>query len=444
MRQGLGSALAGFQESAFHSGGVARLAVGLPFGRRRWSYTVREPELIREVLVDRSRDFPKSRLMDQMLRPLIGASVFLVNGETWRWRRAIVDQALAQARVAHVFEAMREAADVAVQRIAAQAGREVRIDQEMTRFAADIIFRTLMSEPITDAQSRRIIGAFERFQGVAYAQGVIGLYGLPAGVLLGALRQRLSARTIRAVLRPALRRRLSQAPAGADEAPSDILASLIAASDPVTGRRFSPAELLDEMAMIFLAGHETSAAALGWALYLLASDPAAQATLRAEAVAVLGEGAPAFSDMRRLTYARDVFRETLRLYPPVAVLARDAACPHAMGGREIAGGSAVFVAPWIMHRQARFWSEPHAFRPARFATPEGQAALRQAYLPFSMGPRVCPGAAFALQEAALLLSMLARRFEFHPAPGHPPRPVARLTLRSANGVRLVARDLQGA
>ena len=441
LSRGLNSSLALVQEAAFGLGGVGRhLIPQAPSGKKTWLYTVREPELIREVLVGRAGDFPKSRLMRSMLSDLIGDSVFVANGETWRWRRAIVDQALAQARVRDVMDQMRAAAEALVDRIEAQLGRAgeavVRVDIEATHFAADVIFRTLFSEPIADEDAARIVRAFERYQGVAYAHGMLRLARLPVDVFPGALTRRRSARAIRSVLEKPLRRRLDALAAGREAPSNDILASLIAGADPETGRRFGPEELLDEVAMLFLAGHETSASALGWAVYLLAIGPEAQDQVHAEALAVLGERAPAFADMKALAFTRNVFREALRLYPPVAQISRDTTGREQMCDRDLDPGAVVFCPPWILHRQPRFWADPDAFDPGRFETEAGREAARQAYFPFSMGPRVCPGAAFALQEATLALAMLARRFVFTPVAGREPTPVGRLTLRSGNGVAL--------
>ena len=136
-------------------------------------------------------------------------------------------------------------------------------------------------------------------------------------------------------------------------------------------------------------------------------------------------------------FARDIFRETLRLYPPVAMVARDSTKTEHMGTREIPPGEVIFVPIWLLHRHTEVWEQPDAFDPDRFDTENGREGLRCAYLPFSMGPRVCAGASFALQESTLLLSALVRKYRFLPAPGHVPEPVSRLTLRSANGVRLI-------
>ena len=264
LREGMRSTLALFQAGAFTLGGVGRHPLPvLPGSARRCAYTVREPDLIREVLVGRSAEFPKSILMDNMLRDIIGSSLFLANGETWRWRRAIVNPALQQARVTAVFERMREAGDAAVLRIgaASQAG-PVRIDLEVTHFAADVIFRTIFSEPIDPRVAPRIIAAFETYQRLAYVHGLLEELHVPKVLRMGKGEKRRAAELIRSALKAPLDRRLALLRSGAPAPENDIAASLISQSDPVTGRSLNDAELLDEVAMLFLAGHETSASAL--------------------------------------------------------------------------------------------------------------------------------------------------------------------------------------
>ena len=187
---------------------------------------------------------------------------------------------------------------------------------------------------------------------------------------------------------------------------------------------------------MFLAGHETSASALAWALYLIALDPEVQRRLHEEADAVFAEGELSFEKMRRLPFTRDVFREALRLYPPVAFVPRDATEEEEMRGKRILPGSILFVSPWLLHRHTEHWVDPDVFDPGRYSRPETRASEQKAYLPFSKGPRVCLGAAFALQEAVIVLATIMRDWKVSPVEGHVPKPVARLTLRSENGIRL--------
>ena len=223
---------------------------------------------------------------------------------------------------------------------------------------------------------------------------------------------------------------------GAPDQPSDILAAFMQASDPETGEPFGFEELVDQVAMLFLAGHETSASALSWACHLLANAPEIQQRMHQEQAEVLGEREPTHSDMKSLDLTWRVFKETLRLFPPVGFFARQtqAACP--MRDKHLPQGASVVVAPWLIQRHRDIWPNPDAFDPDRYLEDGSRDALKDGYLPFGMGPRVCLGTAFALQEAALILSALVRHLRLAPVPGHVPRPVGRLTIRSANGVRV--------
>lgn len=443
LREGLRSGLSMFLGGSYADGGVGRHRIPTLRFKHRWLFNVREPDLIREVLVKRADEFPKSELMDDMLRALTGYSIFVSNGEVWRRQRRMMDPALEGARIRDVFPMMQTAAEACLARFEAQAGTAsasappAPVDLEMTHFAADVIFRTIYSEPVTADAAKTIFSEFNVFQDVAYAHGMLRLTRFPTNLLPSARRAKRAARLIRAELKAPLDRRVAAMQAGKSAPSRDILSTLMTVVDPVTQTRFDEGELLDQIAMLFLAGHETSASGLAWALYLLATHPHYQERLHEEAVAILGARTPEWADMKQLSFTRDVFREALRLYPPVAFVARDATCPERMANRDIETDSVLLVSPWIMHRHEKHWENPHAFDPDRFNTEAGRAGMRCAYLPFSMGPRVCPGAAFALQEATLVLSQLCRRFRFLPAPGHTPDPVARLTLRSANGIPLI-------
>jgi cytochrome P450 len=194
--------------------------------------------------------------------------------------------------------------------------------------------------------------------------------------------------------------------------------------------------LSEQVAMLFLGGHETSASALAWNFFLIAKDQSAQQRMHAETVKVLGERPPTYADIRKLRFTRNVFAETLRLYPPIAFLPRDAACPMQMRDKNIPKGAVVHVSPWLMQRHRRYWQRPDEFDPDRFDRAESEESLRACYFPFSKGPRVCIGASFAQQEAILVLANLVRRYRFDGIPGVEPKPIGRLTIRSENGIRL--------
>jgi cytochrome P450 len=392
---------------------------------------------VNRVLVKEADKFPKSISMGSMLEFLMGDGVFVSNGELWRKQRRMLDPAFDQARIQDVFPLMRLATEEMGARLRAKTDGDIfAIDEETTHVTADIIFRTIYSRPLTAAESGRIFRAFSRFQELAYAQGVWKMAGVPNWLSPGRIFAARHARVIRRLLDESIEDRVKEQATGHAPERRDILASLLGAKDPVSGEQFTRKELVDQISVLFLAGHETSASVLGWALYLIAMRPDIQERLAAESAAAFGGRAPEFSDMRRLRLARDVFRETLRLYPPVAFMSRDATEETTFRDKHVKPGEIVFVSPWLIQRHTKLWDRPDVFDPDRFSDPASKESQRAAYLPFSAGPRVCLGASFAMQEGILILAYLAQHFRFEPVESHTPRPIARLTLRSENGVRL--------
>jgi cytochrome P450 len=191
--------------------------------------------------------------------------------------------------------------------------------------------------------------------------------------------------------------------------------------------------MVDQVAIFFLAGHETSAASLAWTLYLMAIYPEWQEKLATEAEALTDCD---FAVMSQLKLSRDVFREALRLYPPVPMMVRQATCPESFRDRAIKPGAQMVLSPWHLHRHERLWDNPDGFDPTRWQTENGKTCMREAFMPFSAGPRVCTGAGFAMVEGPLILSMILKHFRIVPVDGRTPVPVAHLTVRSKDGIWL--------
>ena len=402
-----------------------------PFFR---SYLCNEPALVDLVLRDRPDDFPKSDRIREGLAPLLGNSVFVTNGETWKRQRRIIDPAFEGGRLKEVFPAMWDAGEAAVKRLETLAnGQPVEIEAETSHAAADVIFRTLFSIPI----EHEIAGAvFDKFREHQRAQPVLNLGAvlpLPRWFPRFHSRQtRKTAADIRALITRLTADRMEAIEAGS--APGDLATKIMTTPDPETGRGFTPAEMVDQIAIFFLAGHETSASALAWALWLLAAFPEAQARVAAEAA-----GAGDFDDfavLARLPFTRDVFRETLRLYPPVPMMVREATRAGRFRDRPVPEGAQIVLSPWHMHRHERIWDNPDGFDPDRWSRRENARSAREGFLPFSQGPRVCPGAGFAMAEGTLMLAALVGAFAFSLPDGPPPVPVAHLTVRAAAGIPL--------
>ena len=400
-------------------------------------YMVNEPALVRRLMTDDYASFPKSPQLGEALEPLLGESIFTTNGAQWARQRRMMEPAFAQARLNVAFPVMREATAAMLARLAPMAdGREHDLEIEMTHVTADIIFRTIFSVPMEGADAHRVFNAFARYQAMAPRLMLPSVFGMGWLVMpWDRWRSRRAAAQIRGLLENLVRPRFDANRSGQPHATTDILASFLDARDEA-GQPFGFDELVDQVAMLFLAGHETSASALTWATYLIAKTPEVQERMHAEVIEQIGQREPQSGDMKSLTLTWNVFRETLRLFPPVGFISRESthACP--MRDKQVPAGASMVIAPWLIQRHRTLWERPDAFDPDRYADDRSRESLRQAYLPFGMGPRVCMGAAFALQEAALILSSLVREFRLEAVDGHVPAPVGRLTVRPANGVRL--------
>lgn len=404
----------------------------------RQIFMLNDPPLIRKVLVEEAENYPKSEMLSFMLKRLMGDSIFTTNGDVWRRQRAMMAPAFEATRVKAVFGQMVEAAAEMIARLDQVAdGRDHAIDLETTHVTADIILRTIFSRNLERGRAEQVYEAFNRFQEIAYRLGMLSVFRVPGFLLWRSNRKAdRAAADIMGLLAPLIQDRLDAVARGEAPAERDFLAALIEARDPDTGEPFTFRQLCEQVATLFLAGHETSASALAWAFYLIAAQPEVQDRLHAEVTAALGDRAPDFADLRHMPYVRDVFRETLRLYPPVSFFAREPAVGACMRGKDVKPGSIIFISPWMIQRNIELWDAPDVFEPDRFDTDRGREAARCAYMPFSMGPRVCLGASFAHQEAALILALVVRRYRLEVVPGHVPKPAARITLRSANGIRL--------
>ncbi|MGR3572228.1 cytochrome P450 [Brevirhabdus sp.] len=405
-----------------------------PFFR---SYLINQPELVREVLKARPMEFPKSDRIGAGLRPLLGNSVFLTNGATWERQRRIIDPAFEGGRLRDTFPSMWEATEAAAARLgqAAGAGAVLEVEAQTSHAAADVIFRTLFSIPIEDETAARV---FDQFREHQRTQPILNLAAflpgprwMPRFFSRGTKR---TAREIRGLIRALTDRR--RAAIAADRAPDDLATKIMTTRDPETGELFDTEEMIDQVAIFFLAGHETSASALAWGLYLMALYPQVQARVAAEAEAAFEGRTPDFALLSKLPYTRDVFREVLRLYPPVPMMVREATGPERFRDRALRPGAQIVLSPWHLHRHERLWDNPDGFAPERWKTDNGKQRQRDAYIPFSAGRRVCTGAGFAMAEGVLLLARLCQRFSFETVEGRVPVPVAHLTVRARDGIWL--------
>ncbi|MCC7320020.1 MAG: cytochrome P450 [Rubellimicrobium sp.] len=410
-----------------------------PFFR---SFLCNDPDLVDLVLTLRPEDFPKSARLFEGLAPLLGHSIFITNGPEWQRQRRIVDPAFESGRLREIFPAMWDAACAIVAHLRPHAtGQPVDIEPHTSHVALDVIFRTLFSLPVEDGTATAVFTAFREHQKSRPLVNTGSLLPLPRWVPRWHARQtRETAAHIRALIRGLVEDHARMIAAGT--APDDLATRLMTTPDPEDGSLFTTEDMVDQVGIFFLAGHETSASALAWALYLMALYPDWQERLADEARTVIDPEKIYFSTVPKLKLARGVFRETMRLYPPVPMLLREAAKEERFRGRRVPKGSQVVISQWHLHRHERIWENPHGFDPTRWDTQEGRESSRKAYFPFSAGLRVCPGSAFAMTEGALILSMILRHYRVETVPGREPVPVAQLTVRGRDGIwlRLSPRD----
>ena len=406
--------------------------VRLPSG---WLFMPVESSFVKQVMVDEWKEFPKHHKIEEVLKPLLGESIFTTNGETWRKQRAMIDPAFAHTRLEKAFPLMQQAVDDMMLRLQEHpANSSWHVDLEMTHITADIIFRTILSTPLSAEDAEEIFTAFNQFQEATQRVMVLNTYKLPS---FGAQRaSKLAAARIRPILANIIKKRYDDFQAGIDVENKDILSALMIARDENTGAAFGYDELVDHVCMLFLAGHETTASSLTWTLYLIASCPDIQNKMRSEIAEVTSGNPISFEHIKKLKFTFDVFCESLRLYPPVGFFLRESAKNTKLHRKDVPKGSSVMVAPWLIHRNQDQWKNAQEFCPHRFADKSSEDSIKNSYLPFGAGPRICVGKGFANQEAVLILASLVQAFSFEVVASHKVEPVGRVTIRPKNGVLL--------
>ncbi|EAL6476393.1 cytochrome P450 [Campylobacter jejuni] len=395
-------------------------------------YVINDTKEVKRMMVDEVREFPKSAFLHELLSPLLGESIFTTNGEVWKKQRELLRPSFEMTRINKVFNLMSEAVADMMDRFSKYPNHAViEVDEAMTFITADVIFRTIMSSKLDEEKGKKILNAFVTFQEQSVHTAMRRMFCFPKWLsyVLGDRKRAKAGDVIRQVLSDIIKPRYDMADNAEFE---DILGSLLLVVDADTNKRFSFEEILDQVAMLFLAGHETTASSLTWTLYLLSLYPKEQEKAYEEITQVLQGGAIEISHLRQFKYLTNIFKESLRLYPPVGFFAREAKKDTQVRDKLIKKGSGVVIAPWLIHRHEEFWTNPHGFNPSRF---EGEYK-KDAYLPFGVGERICIGQGFAMQEAILILANIVKTYKLELEEGFVPDVVGRLTVRSANGMRI--------
>jgi len=402
---------------------------------RRGILLVNDPVWVNTILTDHDL-FPKNDLFVEALEDLVGNSMFVTSGDTWRRQRKMVDPAFSHMRINHAFDFMAAAVrdfEVRLQSLSA-SGETFSLDAAMSHLTADVITRTIFSVPLEGDTSQQVFEDFMRFERQV---GSIDIKRLLVDKPWSPTTQPQPVRDACARIRRHLGTMLDTRIA--TEGLDDIAGAVLETRDTDTGQPFTREELIDQLGVFFLAGHETTASALTWAFYILSERPDVVTRMREEVVRVIGDGPVRLEHTKRLPYVRNFFREVLRLYPPITFLPRVAAKDTEIAGRRVKRGTMLMIAPWSMHRHQKMWVNPDRFDPDRFLPEREHEMTPGAYIPFGAGPRICVGAAFATIETALILATLVRGFEFTTLDADSVRPFARLTTRPAVEIEMRVR-----
>ncbi len=398
-------------------------------GPGRW-HMVQGAEGMRRIFRDNVQNYPKSEVMIRMLRPAVGRSLFTAEGPEWRWQRRAIAPVFSTRNVEALAPLMTRTAERAVQRL--ESGEQpIGMVREMLSATFDVICEVALSgREHFDAEAYG--EAITRYFLTAGRASLLDFLDLPPwvprpGAILGAG----AVRTMHRMVARAIDERRRQGPGGAE----DLLDYMLKAEEPETGRRMGPTDLLHNMQFFIVAGHETTALALSWALLMLAHDPAIQARAHEEARAAVGDGAAGVAELEAAPYVEQVLLEAMRLYPPVGLLARNVLAEDELYGRTIRPNDTVFLNLYSMHRHRLWWDDPDVFEPDNFAPDKVKARDRDLYIPFGAGPRICVGANFAMLQARIILTTLLARFRFEPA-GPLPTPVMHMTVRPEPEVTL--------
>ncbi|MEO0881316.1 MAG: cytochrome P450 [Pseudomonadota bacterium] len=397
-----------------------------------------DPELVRDIMDDDGSLFPKSDLMVGALEELIGTSIFVTDGEVWARQRRMIEPAFSMMRLNLAFEAMDAAVETYSKRLSqlAMTGDAFSLDFAMSELTADIICRAVFSVPLTSDVARDI---FEDFAIFERGVGQVKVWRLIVDPAWKQVRQapevRAACERIRHHIGSLIDTHLGE---GVGQY-NDIASAVIASRDEDTGEAFSRDELIDQLGVFFLAGHETTASALTWAFYILAQQPDILNRLRADVQDNTNGGSLDFNAVKRLNFTRSIFRETMRLYPPLTFMPRVAMKRANVGGYKLRKGALIMISPWTLHRHELYWDRPDVFDPDRFMPPRDKEILKGSFIPFGSGPHTCVGAGFATIEAVLILARLASEFDFKIESEHAVRPAARMTTRPAKEISVSVR-----
>jgi cytochrome P450 len=399
---------------------------------------VNDPSAIRRVFVDNAANYRKDALQKRILGQSLIDGLAEVEGDDWRVQRRTLAPLFTPKTVNSFARAIAASAEDLVARwLRLREGRIIDVRPEMARVTLDVLGRTIFSDGLGQDVDQ-FVAATSGYFATFGRLDLFDLLDFPEWLpRLSKFGYRSAETFLTSVVETIIAKRkrlLAKDKAGA---PRDLLTLLLEAQDPQTGAGLSDTEVKANILTFIAAGHETTANALTWSLFLLTLSEEWRERLAAEASAVLP--GPVEDYAARLVETRAVIEEAMRLYPPVASMSRQAIGPDDLAGKRIRKGSLVIVSQWVLHRHRLLWAKPDCFDPRRFLTGSREKIDRFAYLPFGAGPRVCIGASFSLQEAAIVLAYIMRSFSLELKKNHVVKAVQRITLKPEGGLPMILR-----
>lgn len=395
------------------------------------------PELVEEVLIRRAADLGKSHVEKRVFAKSVGDSVLTADGAKWRWQRRVLAPLFRHQEILGYVPAMTAAAEEQVGRWGAAGAGVRRIDEDMTEATLAVIMATMLAD-CDMSLGRRIMHATEAYLSKASWEAAFTILRLPSWLPHpGTWRMSASSRTLRRTMSEIIAARRAS---GRQE--DDLLGRLLAARDPESGEPMDDEGLINNLSTLLLAGHETTAKALTWTLYLLARAPEWQTAVRREVEAVAGAGTIGAGHIEELKITTQVLKESMRLYPPAPVVARVNTSFIQAGGENLPVGSNIVFPLYAIQRHRKYWSDPDRFDPSRFRPGYEKTLSRTQYMPFGAGPRICIGQSFAMIEAVALLATFVRAAKFGWVDRYEPEPISRVTLRPDRGMPLLVEPLK--
>lgn len=389
------------------------------------------PESIKYVMVTRHDNFErKSPQMRRALEVLLGDGLFISEGQTWKTRRPLVADIVHKNRVPAFGVTMEETTVAFAEgwRQLARTGEEFELTAAMAELTAEIISRTVFGHNLGAEAARQVIDGFTSYQRHVDSFNLPYFLGADEGwPILHGPEKRRAVRMVHGVVEGVINAHLA---GGGEE--GSMIDLMVKRQKRNPELKLDVTALRNEAATIFMAGHETTATTLTWAFYLIANAPWVEKAILDEISTVCGARTPTIGDIESLPWCKATINETLRLFPPVPLLPRQARGEDRIGDIPVRKGDLVMIAPWLIHRAEDLWEKPKHFLPERFM---GDAKINPfAYIPFAVGPRLCAGLNFGLSEAILCLAILMQRFKVEPRKDYVAEPVCRLTLRPAGGL----------